>query len=141
MAEGILRALVPGGAAASVVVGSAGTANIEGMPATPEAVEVCRAHGIDISGHRSRGFDQRLAAESDLIFGMTGMHIAQILTVAPEVRRRTYLLSEFAEGAETDVPDPIGAPKDEYEKVYDMLADYVDASLARIVALAEKEGR
>lgn len=139
MAEGILRALISGGA--EVQAGSAGTANIEGMPATPEAVEVCREHGIDISSHLSRGFDRRLAAESDIIFGMTGLHICQILAVAPEVQRRTYLLSEFADGSDIDVPDPIGAPTEEYEKVYEMLADFMRKSLARIVALAEKGER
>ena len=141
MAEGILRSLVAGENAADITVGSAGTADFEGMPATPEAVEVCSDHGIDISAHRSRGFVPRTAAESRLIFAMAEHHVAEILAVAPDVRRRTYLLSEFADGSDVDVPDPIGAPREDYEKVFDMMADYIAKSLSRIVALAEKEGR
>lgn len=140
MAEGILRARVSGEDTPDIQVRSAGTANIDGMPATPVAVEVCRDHGIDISNHVSRGLDPREATEANLVFAMTGRHVAEILDAAPGARRRTYLLSEFAEGVDDDVPDPIGAPKDDYERVFEMLANYINQSFPRIVALAEKEG-
>jgi protein-tyrosine phosphatase len=139
MAEGILKSLVAGESEAGIAVRSAGTANIEGMPATPEAVVVCREHGIDISGHLSQGFDERLAADSNLILAMTGHHVAEMLVTAPEARRRIYLLSQFADGTDVDVPDPIGAPREEYEHVFDMIADFIGKSRSRIVTLAEKK--
>ena len=140
MAEGILRSMLAREGASGVRVSSAGTADIEGMPATAEAVRACRDHGIDISGHISRGLDPQEAASANLVFAMTGHHTAEILSVAPGARRRTYLLSEFADGSDRDVPDPIGAPLEEYERVFDTLSDYIGKSLSRILTLAEKEG-
>jgi len=50
-----------------------------------------------------------------------------------------YLLSEFADGSQEDVPDPIGAGEDEYERVYGMLERFLSASLGRILMLAERK--
>ena len=140
MAEGILRSLLEREHVAGVLVSSVGTANIQGMPATAEAVQACAGHGIDISGHVSRGLDPEEAADANLVLAMTGRHVEQILSASPRASRRTYLLSEFADGTDQDVPDPIGAPTEEYERVFDMLFDHIGKSLSRIIALAEKEG-
>jgi protein-tyrosine phosphatase len=138
MAEGILRSMIPPESSGRLVVGSAGTANFDGAPATPEAVAVCRSHGIDISGHRSRGLSIEAVRTADLILSMTGIHVDQVLDVDPEARTRTYLLSEFADGGQVDVPDPIGEPREEYERVFDMLHGFIVDSLARILALSRK---
>ena len=140
MAEGILRAMLPA-SRSDIEVGSAGTMGISGMPATDEAVEVTRDHGIDISAHRSRGLDEELATGADLIFALAEHHLGEILDTADGLRTRSYLLSEFADGTQNDVPDPIGAPKQDYEKIFAMMRGYIEESLDRIVMLADKKAR
>ncbi len=137
MAEGILRSLVS--VEDGVVSASAGTAGIDGMPATSEAIEVSADNGIDISGHRSRGITRVIVDGADLIFALAEHHMADILDVDPRARTRTYLLSEFADGTQVDVHDPIGAPKREYEDVFEQMRGYIEESLSRILMLAERK--
>jgi len=134
MAEGILRSLVAD--ERGIVVRSAGTSGIDGMPASPLAREVSATHGVDLSGHRSRGLTERLATGWDLILGMTRDHVDRIEEAAPLCRGRIFLLSEFADGSDVDVPDPIGGPREEYEQVFEMTERYIRAALPRIMAMA-----
>ncbi|MBD3349317.1 MAG: low molecular weight protein arginine phosphatase [Candidatus Eisenbacteria bacterium] len=138
MAEGMLRSMLPA-ERDDIEVGSAGTAGIDGMPATPEAVEVCLGHGIDISEHSSRGLTRELIDDSDLIFALADHHLATVSEIAPGARTRSYLLSQFADGSEEDVPDPIGAPVEEYERVYRMMDGYLRDSLPRVLMLADRK--
>jgi len=135
MAEGILKASIARERAGEIRVGSAGTAGIVGRPATALAKEVSAEHGIDISEHRSSGFDRSTADSADVILAMTRGHVDEILEVAPQAREKTFLLSEFADGSDVDVPDPIGGPKEEYERVFDMLAGYVEKALPKLIEL------
>jgi len=137
MAEGILHSRVPPTLAGELIATSAGTAFLDGLPAAPHAVDVMAEHWVDIASHVSRGLDADIAESADLILAMTQIHIEEILAVAPDARDKTYLLSEFADGRSRDVPDPIGGPREEYERVYDILSDMIDQALPRIVALAE----
>lgn len=134
MAEGILRSLVA--ARRGIRVGSAGTAEIDGMPASPLARQVSAEHGVDISGHRSRGLAGRLATGWDLVLGMTREHVDHVERTAPTYRGRVFLLSEFADGSDVDVPDPIGGPREEYEEVYETIERYLEAALPRITSMA-----
>ena len=139
MAEGMLRAMLEREGASGVSVGSAGTAGIEGMPATAPAVAVTAEHGIDLSGHVSRALTRELAEASDLILAMTRGHEQDILATAPSVEGRVFLLSEFAGVGDADVPDPIGGPEEEYREVYGMLDEMLEAAVPRIVKAAEEK--
>ncbi|MBM3308000.1 MAG: low molecular weight protein arginine phosphatase [Candidatus Eisenbacteria bacterium] len=141
MAEGILRALLAGGQgeACGLTVSSAGTAGIEGARATDLAQDVARAHGADISGHRSSGLDRGAIRDAGLILAMTGEHEEEIVALAPDARARTFLLSEFAGAGRRDVPDPVGGGRTAYEAVHRMLSEHLKAALPRIVALAEEK--
>jgi len=137
MAEGMLRSMVK--ERDDVEVGSAGTAGIDGMPATREAVAVSIEHGVDISLHRSRGLTEELLTDADLVFALADHHLTAITEMDAGARKKSYLLSEFADGSQEDVPDPIGAGEDEYERVYGMLERFLSASLGRILMLAERK--
>jgi len=138
MAEGILRSMLPSDRD-DVEVRSAGTAGIDGMPATKEAIEVAAAHGVDISGHASTALTRELLGRSDLVLALAAHHLGSVTDIDPGVRTRSYLLSEFADGSQEDVPDPIGASVAEYEKVYDMIERYLRDSLGRVVMLADRK--
>jgi protein-tyrosine-phosphatase len=141
MAEGILRSLIPDLRRGDVLVESSGTAGLVGVPATEFAQSVCLEHGIDISSHMSSALTRMLLGRSNLVLAMTHMHGEYIASVDPESVGRTFLLSEFADGSDVDVPDPIGAPREDYESVFKMMDGYLKKALPAIMKLAGKGER
>jgi protein-tyrosine-phosphatase len=139
MAEGILKSLVPEDRRGDVAVESAGTADLVGMPATEHARAVCLEHGVDISSHTSSALTGALLDRSDLVIVMTHAHGEHIASFDPASAGRTFLLSELADGGDVDVPDPIGAPREDYESVFEMIDGYLRAALPSIMKLAGKE--
>ena len=135
MAEGVLRSLIPEVSGGEILVSSAGTADLVGMPATENAQVVCREHGVDISGHESRALTRETLARADLVLAMTRAHEDHILSAAPGAAERTFLLSRFADGSDEDVPDPIGGPRDEYERAFDMIDSFLRSALPKILDL------
>lgn len=129
MAEGILRSMIPEDRSGDVTVTSAGTANLNGMPATEHAQAVCLEHGVDIRGHSSRGLTGEMLSEAGLILGMTRSHVDFMAGLSPDAVGRTFLLSEFADGSDRDVPDPIGGPLDEYRSAYSL----IESDLAKVL--------
>ena len=136
MAEGILRSLIPDPRRGDVLVESAGTAGLVGVPATDHARSVCLEHGIDIGSHMSSALTRMLLGRMDLVLAMTHAHGEYIASVDPEAAGRTFLLSEFADGTDVDVPDPIGAPREDYESVFEMVENYLKRTLPAIMKLA-----
>jgi protein-tyrosine-phosphatase len=141
MAEGILKSLVPEERRGGVIVESAGTADLVGMPATEHAQAVCLEHGVDISSHMSSALTRTLLGRADLVIAMTHAHGAYIASVYPESAGRTFLLSELADGGDVDVPDPIGAPREDYESAFEMIEGYLLTALPSIMKLAGEEER
>jgi protein-tyrosine-phosphatase len=73
---------------------SAGLAAVEGVPATPLAVEAARGWGYDLSPHRARRVTPQALEEADLVLCMTPDHVefCQCLTADPG---RVQLLAAF----------------------------------------------
>ena len=136
MAEGILKSMIPEGRSGDVTVASAGTANLNGMPATEHAQAVCLEHGVDIRGHSSRWLTAEMLGEAGLILGMTCSHVDFVAGLNPEATGRTFLLSEFADGSDSDVPDPIGGPLEEYKSAYLLIESYLAKGLPAILELS-----
>jgi protein-tyrosine-phosphatase len=141
MAEGILKSLLlsQGRGAGAVRVLSAGTAGLAGFPATDFATSVAEEHGIDVSGHLSRALTRDVIERADLILAMTRSHADRILAGSPEASGRTFLLSEYAEGRVVDVPDPMGGPRADYERAYEMIEAFLRHALPRILKTVGEE--
>ena len=139
MGEGILRELALRTPEAGIVVASAGTLGIVGAPATDEAIQVARSHGVDISGHASSALTAELMQGFDLVLAMTELHVDELAQRFPDAADRTHLLSLFADGSDTDVPDPIGGPVEEYESAYRMIEGYLASALPKIVAMSRDD--
>jgi L-threonylcarbamoyladenylate synthase len=90
-------------------VQSAGIFAAPGTPATPEAVQAAKAHGVDITSHESRVVTSELIRDTDVVFCMTQAHVAQLLARCPEAAGKVQLIDP-----DGDIPDPLGASVEIY---------------------------
>lgn len=125
MAAGALR-MELGDEAARVDISSAGTAAREGQPATPEAIAVAGADGVDLGAHRSRRVTAALVRGADLVLVMESAHagVARSLGADPA---RTHVLNEWPEPGEPGLPvsDPYGASREAYEECWRRIRQHV----------------
>lgn len=133
LAEYLLKDLLKG--RDDVEVFSAGTGVLlHGCP-TQETLAVLNAQGIDATEHRSLSLNPVMLHKSDLILAMTRTHRQQIVSMAPEVESRTYLLREFDDqerhDLDLDIPDPIGQSLATYSDCAGMIA----RSLQKVIKL------
>jgi protein-tyrosine phosphatase len=91
---------------------SAGVAAMNGGRATPEAVQVMSAMGMDLSLHETQPLTEPLARYADMILTMTESHRQAIVAQWPHAAERAQRLR--LDGA--DVSDPIGGPVERYER-------------------------
>jgi protein-tyrosine-phosphatase len=78
-----------------LVVRSYGTLRLDPLPALPEAVELARAHGVDLSEHRCRSLAGEDLGDADLVVGFELVHAATAVLNAAAPRDRTFLLGEL----------------------------------------------
>ncbi|MDP3488419.1 MAG: protein tyrosine phosphatase [Bacillota bacterium] len=90
MAEAILKA--QGG----LEVRSAGIAADQGSKASPYAVRVAAAQGLDISQHRASMINESLVEWADLILAMTRRHKIAVVEQFPSALDKVFTLKEFA---------------------------------------------
>lgn len=121
LAEGIAKKVFPARLLKEIKFSSAGVSAVEGLPASPLAVEVAKEHGIDISRHRTRLLSKRLVQEADLIVVMAGKHKKTVEVLDPSALAHTYRLTDFCPGEKEDVPDPIGRDFDAYRETFAMI--------------------
>jgi len=99
---------------------SAGTLGIDGLPASPEAVAVCAAKGLDLKAHKSTALSKQLIDESDFIFAMSRGHCERVVALVPEAAEKCLLLAENKE-----IPDPIG----QSQQVYETCAETIEQAI------------
>ena len=126
LAEGIARKILSDRIKTPIVVSSAGSSALEGMPASQHAASVAQQHGIDLSSHRSRLLNTRAVREADLIVTMGRKHKKTVGVIDPEALSYTVLMTDFCD-EKGDVPDPIGGDRTDYERVYELINRCVEA--------------
>jgi protein-tyrosine-phosphatase len=120
MAEYMTRARLPEGC--KWTVSSAGTATGNGMDGSPNSVDVLREIGMDMSEHRTRGITPEMLEKSAVIVGMAQSHIDDMLSIAPSLSEKFFLMRSFDPHADTrDVPDPVGWDIDVYRGTREMM--------------------
>jgi protein-tyrosine phosphatase len=121
MAEYLFKEFVKG---KDIEVSSAGTHAEEGMQANPLTIEVMKEKkNIDVSSHRTKHLTLELINESDYIFVMSEEHKKWIIDMDKNAEKKIRLLNQ--EG----IFDPIGKPKEEYEKCLEI----IENSIKRII--------
>lgn len=131
MAAGYLRHRAAREGLSHVVVESAGTLDIEGAPASNEAIAVAAAHGVDLREHRSRGLGRADVLAADLILVAALEHLETIDRRFPEAAERPLLIRSFEEGPNPasgapDLEDPIGRDRATYVGCFATIRRCVD---------------
>lgn len=75
-----------------VNAGSAGVAALEGNSVTETAVQAMDLRGIDLSGHRARLLDRRMARGADLIVTMAREHLLSLQRMDKELADKAHTL-------------------------------------------------
>ncbi len=113
----------------AVEVKSAGVAAHEGQGASPQAIEVMKKKGLDLSGHRASQIDSELIRQADLILTMTESHKNMVKVLEPEAFDKTFTLKEYVGESSTDIMDPFGQPVD----VYSCCAQEIEEALRKLI--------
>ncbi len=111
-----------------VMIMSAGIAAMVGGRASPEAVQVLSARGLDLSQHESQPLGDRLVRFADLILTMTASHRDAILAQWPDAEPRTRMLCRDLR----DVADPVGGPVDLYRRCAEQIDSQLESWLNEI---------
>jgi protein-tyrosine phosphatase len=110
------------------VVLSAGVAAMGGAPAAGHAIDVLRAMGGSLEGHRSRRVSLDIVRQADYIFAMTSDHLDALIDGVPEVQSRAFLLDPHGR----DVPDPVGSDHHNYRQTAQMIEQMLGARLSQM---------
>lgn len=137
MAEGLLEKMLKYRGIKDIEVFSAGTSPVLDAPPSKETIEILREDGIDISTHRGAYVTHDLISGADLILVMGKGHKEEILAMRPDVKDKVFLLKEFAGDGELDVIDPIGQPREIYEKCASEIKGALEKSLPKIIKMAK----
>jgi protein-tyrosine phosphatase len=93
LAEAFVRRLTVG---LPVTTQSLGTLDLEDAAALPEAIEIARSCGIDLSSHRTRYVGDASLTGDDLILGFDESHVRQAVVDAAAPREHAFAIKHFA---------------------------------------------
>jgi protein-tyrosine phosphatase len=88
---------------------SAGAMAMQGMRATPQAVDAVQTMGAELASHRSQPLTMELIHRADVILTMGEAHRQAVTGLVPSAASRTLMLNP-----EGDVDDPIGSDAEHY---------------------------
>ena len=133
--EAILRARLQERGFADWRVASAGTIALPGFSAAEHSTEVMAELGFDLRGHRSQPARETQLASADLVLCMEDRHKRALQHEFPHHGSKVYLLAEMV-GETREVADPIGGPRQGYERMVDEVMGLIEDGLPRITELA-----
>lgn len=127
MAEGALKGMLARlGRATNAQIGSVGTHDYHiGMPAFPEAVEMAKRRGYDITRHVARQINAGDLDRYDLILAMDRFNLGSLRAVTPTRHKsKIELLLDYGDEFHgKEIPDPYGGDREDFELAMDMIED------------------
>ncbi|MCH7548839.1 MAG: low molecular weight protein arginine phosphatase [Candidatus Krumholzibacteriota bacterium] len=132
LAEVIARRVFASRTARDRVVSSAGSSATEGMSASEHAVEIAQQDGLDLSDHRSRPLSKPIIEGADLIVTMGARHRSAVGVIDSDALDHTFMLTEFCDELDGDVPDPIGGDLETYRHTYDTILRCIESMAAKL---------
>lgn len=80
----------------SIEVSSAGTHGLDAQPIDPSGKRLMDSLSIDSSSFRSRQLTREMAESADLVLCFEHNQVQDIIALAPQAIRHTFLITEFA---------------------------------------------
>ncbi len=114
----------------TVEVRSASTLGLDGKPADPKAVAVCKEIGLDLTSHRSTPLGPEQVEWADYVLVMEYAHAGLIRERYPDVGDKLMLLGTF--GGFTEIADPIGSWKFRFRRSRDDIKRCVEGFVDRL---------
>jgi len=102
---------------------SAGLSTLDGLPASPEAIETMAAVGLDISSHMSQQLKPELMLSADYVLTMTKAQCNYLQKMYPERAANIFTISEFAGKGDQDIVDPFGQGLVSYKECMQQLKE------------------
>lgn len=128
MAEGYLKKLLHERGIDWIQVSTAGVMTPTGLLPTPEAEQLLKEEGVDISRHRSRPMKAHMLEDADLVLGMSSLHVQKAIRETEAAKGKTFLLKEYVgyRGKDVQIPDPMGGTMDTFKRVFEQLKDALE---------------
>ena len=119
-----------------ISIDSAGThAYHVGNPPDARAQDAALKRNIDLSSQRARRVNADDFSSFDYVIAMDDSNKRDLLTICPAgFEDRIHLFLDFAEGNETEVPDPYYGQGRGFEIVLNLVEEAADGLLARVHA-------
>lgn len=125
MAEYLLRDRL--GPDSPWLAASAGTAAVDGLPASQAAVAVMDKMGINLRPHRSSALTRAMIDEATIILPMTATHADEVKARFPKARDRVYLLGAFdKKHPGKEIADPVGGTFETYRRTSAEISSCLD---------------
>ena len=106
---------------------SMGVMAAAGSPPAQHAVDVLRARGIDLSGHRSRPALGERLREFDRVYGLAASHVEALRErLPPGAADHLQILDPQGR----DIPDPIGGSLEDYQRSAAQILEAIEARAA-----------
>jgi protein-tyrosine phosphatase len=126
-AEGVMRRmLAKEGVEEKFVIESAGTHDYHvGKPPFPNAVEMAKRRGYDITGCTSRKVAPGDFDHFDMILAMDRGNLANLRTIAPtRSKQKIELFLEYGDKYHgQEIPDPYAGTEKDFQLAFDMIED------------------
>ena len=90
----------------------------------PNAVDVMKEVGLDLSAHRARAVSVQDLEDASLVLVMTKIHEEKLIKLSPIHGSKIHLLSQCADGTQTDVADAFGKPLEFYRGTRNQISHY-----------------
>jgi protein-tyrosine phosphatase len=115
-----------------IEVRSAGLDTTPGKEAHPLATAVARQNNLSLQTHITTSLSRELVDRADLILVMELVHSSALLQKHPEAARKVVELGYFNQGLSTEIADPFGGTKADFEVCYNAIRQSCDNLLKYI---------
>ena len=95
---------------------SSGIMAQNGKKSSRMAVDVCKAHGIDLSNHRATYFKDSGIEDMDLVLTLEDFHAQKVKIYYPDLKVCT--IRQFIGEYPIDINDPVGGDYDVYDACF-----------------------
>jgi protein-tyrosine-phosphatase/predicted ATP-grasp superfamily ATP-dependent carboligase len=113
---------------------SAGLDTTAHEPAYPLAIVMASQYDLDLSTHRTTVISTELVERADLILVMELVHNTMLFRKFPEACEKTFLLGHFSSRPVTQIRDPYGSTREQFDQCYTVIGQACDGLLGQLKA-------